>query len=337
MGTYTTPFNYRRGRSLAPEVVLFPGPRTVAAPGSGSLSDLYGYAWALALDRKAGALIMWQALDAAGNPLALGADPTGGAWAVRAAPALAHDPKSVRHVSAAFDQAARVAVAYEVGGSVYVLQWDPGVGNYVMRGPWPGVDPVLVSDAPAAAYVPGSQLRLFHLDPDRAQMIERVQGELYDIPHTVAMLPGPHVLDQGYTAPLTVQIVAAPLDALEGPPAAIVSDLYPYRSQDSLGAAQAQPVASGDYYPVVIIKTLPQDSLGAAQAQPVALGDYYPVVIIETLPQDALGTVQAQPVASGDYPQGVTVVDLTGAGYASPDTLGTAQAAPISGGSYDLA
>ena len=348
------PLVSRRGRGYFAELVLARGPRVMAATGGGTFEELFGYAWLAVLDRKERRLRLFQA-QAGGSPWAIGGDPAAAEWVEEPVPGLVHPAREVRHLALAFDQAARHVVAYERDGEVWVRQWDPVRGEYVMRGPWPGVDPVLVMDATVGYHVPDSDVLLFHLTPDRKTLVMRVQREVYETAHTVETFAEEAILDQGVALPYQFELLGSLASNPDATGLVLRSDLYPVRAEDGLGVASAAGPGAGEYYPVVVSRSLPGDALGVAGASAPGAGDYYPVVLTRHLPQDAIGIASAQAPAVGDYQPVVVSRSLPrdGLGTATAknpaagslylvvvsqhvplDALGAANASPPSTGSY---
>ncbi len=319
----------RRGKGYFAEISLARGPRVMASTGGGTFEELFGYAWLALLDRRERRLRLFQA-QAGGAPWAIGGDPSAAGWVETPVPDLVHPVREVRHLTLAFDQAARHVVAYERAGEVWVRQWDPLAGEYVMRGPWPGVDPVLVMDAEAGYYVPNSDVLLFHLSPDRRTLYMRVQREQYATAHVVETYAEPAMLDQGVALPYQFELLGSLESDPDGTGLVLRSDLYPVRAEDVLGAARVAAPTSGVYWPVVVVRDLGVESLGAARVAAPTSGVYMPIVVIEDLGTEVLGTAQVTAPASGDYHPVVIVRDL------GVEALGTAQVAAPAGGSYAL-
>ncbi len=234
----------RRGKHFFAEIALARGPRQMAVTGSGSFGELFGYAWMAILDRGERRLRLFQ-LQVAGTPWAIGTDPAGAEWVEVSVPALPHDTKELRHLGLAFDQSARHVVAYERAGEVWVRQWDPGSGQYVMRGPWPGVDPVLVMDAEANGYVPDSDVLLFHLALDREHVLMRAQRDGYDVEYQVEDLGEAGYLDQGFMASMRAHVVGSLASAPTTTGFTASSSLYPVRQ--ALKLALDPQFAGGAY------------------------------------------------------------------------------------------
>jgi len=351
----------RRGKDYFAEVALARGPREMAVTGAGGFGELFGYAWMALLDRGERRLRLFQAHDA-GAPWAIGAPASALEWVEVPVPALPHDTKELRHLGLAFDQSARHVVAYERAGEIWVRQWDPGAGQYVMRGPWPGVDPVLVMDAVAGFHVPDSDVLLFHLSPDRRNLVMRAQRELFAAGHVVESYTEEAMLDQAVSLPYQFELLGSLKSDPTGAGLVLRSDLYPIRAEDTLGAAALAAPSGGIYWPVVVVRNIGTEILGSATLSAPASGVYWPVVVLKDLGVDSLGATLAAPSsgdyhavviardigldsiptnlaapAAGDYRLVVVVVDLAASQYTSPADLGTAQLAAPTGGTYEAA
>jgi len=238
---------YRRGNTYAPELRLAPGPRSMGDTGDVSYATLYGYAWAGLLDRVERRFRLFQAQVPMEGPWAL-SDPRGpevAVWVEVEAPPLPHPVEEVAHMALAFDQAARHVVVYERQGEVWIRQWDPVIQQYVMRGPFPGVDPVLINDATVGRYVPDSDVLLFHLTPDRLNLVMRVQREEYATARSVWTFERPVVLDQVVELPYRIELLGSFSDALDTTGFVVHSGPYPYRPEAVI--ALEGRFASGEY------------------------------------------------------------------------------------------
>jgi len=351
----------RRGKHYIAEVALARGPREMAVTGSGSFEELFGYAWMALFDRGERRLRLFQARDA-GVPWAIGAAASALEWVEVPVPALPHDTKELRHLGLAFDQSARHVVAYERAGEVWVRQWDPGSGQYVMRGPWPGVDPVLIMDAEAGYYTPDSDVLLFHLNADRKTLIMRAQRELYNVAHAVEALPEEAFLDQAIALPYQIELLGSLASDPVTAGVVVRTDLYPVRTDDALGSPSVAAPATGLYWPVVIVQDLGSDLVGSAslsapgtgvyipivitedlgiesfgaQMSAPATGDLHPVVILKDVGLNSLGSTQVNAPPAGTYSLVVVIQDLSQSPY-GVDQIGAAQLAAPTGGSYDVA
>lgn len=191
------------------ELRLAPGPLSLGATYN-RYDDLFGHPWGLVKQ---------------GNQLTLFSLNAGTSEAIN----IPHPVSEVRHIALAFDQAAQPVVAYEYQGQIYVRQWDPIAQAFVMRGPWPGCDPVLINDATVGYYIPDSDVLLFHLSPDRRTLIMRVQRELYATARDIQTFEQPVVLDQSAAIPYQIQLLGSLDGALGQTGFVLLSELYPLR------------------------------------------------------------------------------------------------------------
>lgn len=278
-----------------------------------------------------------------------------------------HPVEEIRHIAVAFDQAARLVMAYERAGEVFVYQWDSLAKEYVVRGPFPGADPVLINDATVGYYVPDSDVLLFHLTPDRLNLVMRVQRELYATAHTIQTFDQPVVLDQAVALPYQIELLGSLAGALDATGYALRSEIYPVRAEDALGSASLSapttgdyiPVvvivdlgmmeglgqatltapATGDYIPVVVIVDLGTEGIGSATLSAPATGSYVPVLVVQNLGAENLGTATLSAPTTGTYALVAVVVDFRGANYFPPgyEALGSATLSAPTTGSYELA
>ena len=301
---------YRRGNTYAPELRLAPGPRSMGDTGDVSYATLYGYAWAGLLDRVERRFRLFQAQVPMEGPWAL-SDPRGpevAVWVEVEAPPLPHPVEEVAHMALAFDQAARHVVAYEREGEVWVRQWDPLSQSFVQRGPFPGVDPVLISDVTVGFYVPDSDVLLFHLTPDRLNLVMRVQRELYATAHTIQTFDQPVVLDQAIALPYQMELLGSLVSALDTTGYVLRSGRYPvYLSEVAASPVVNAPV-DWDYIPLVVVK----DATEVAASVPVAAPtdwDYIPIVVVKSL-ADVAASPAVNPPIAWNYIPIVVVKDL---------------------------
>jgi hypothetical protein len=318
---------YKRGKTYAPEIRLAPGPRSMGDTGDGSYLTLYGYAWLGLLDRAENRFRLFQAQVPGEGPWPL-SDPRGpdvAVWVEQGIPPLPHDPREVRHMALAFDQAARHVMAYERDGQIWMRQWDPLTNQFTMRGPFPGVDPVLIQDAIVGYFPPDSDVLLFHLSPDRTTLVMRAQRELYATPHVVQTFPKPVVLDQAVALPYQIELLGSLLDALGETGVVVRSEIYPVRVSDALGGAAFAAPNTGAYIPIVVVYDAGTDALGQAVFAAPATGAYIPVVVVYDAGTDALGQATFAAPATGAYIPVVVVYDagtdaLGGAAFTAPNT-----------------
>lgn len=297
--------SYRRGRRWAPELRLTAGPAGEGVTGDGSYAALWGHAWATALDRDRGFVMLRAIADIWTEVAALTPLPT-------------VDPKQVHHHASAFDGSGRPTLAWEQAGMVYLRQWDPITSQVVTRGPFPGCDPVLINDASVHGAPPFSDVVLFHLDAGRSQLIGRVEHELYATPHVQTSVPAGSQLDQ--VAADALRLLWFGCDAQEQP-WALASAPYPFQGHDTL-TVSATLTGSGILQPVVL-NLQGTDELEVA-ALLTGAGIYQPVILtMEEQPADELvvtaaltGSGLLQPVvyAFAGADDLVVTNSLTGAG-----------------------
>lgn len=242
-----------------------------------------------------------------------------------------HPIEEIRHIAVAFDQAARLVMAYERAGEVFVYQWDSLAKEYVVRGPFPGADPVLINDAAVGYYVPDSDVLLFHLTPDRLNLVMRVQRELYATAHTIQTFDQPVVLDQAVALPYQIELLGSLAGALDATGYVLRSEIYPVRAEDALGSASLSAPTTGDYIPIVVIVDLGMmEGLGQATLTAPATGDYIPIVVIVGLGTEGIGSATLSAPATGSYVPIVVVQNL------GAENLGTATLSAPTTGTYDL-
>lgn len=322
---------YRRGNTYAPELRLAPGPRSMGDTGDGSYATLYGYAWAAVLDRAERRFRLFQAQVPGEGPWPLN-DPRGpgaAVWVEVEVPPLPHPVEEIAHMGVAFDQAARHVVVYERQGEVWIRQWDPVIQQFVMRGPFPGHDPVVLNDAVVGYFPPDSDVLVWHLTPDRKTLVQRVQRQLYATAQVLQTFQEPVALDQAVALPYQIELLGSLVSALDATGYVLRSGLYPVYLNSALGQAALVPPSEGAYIPVVITQGGVADLLGTATLSAPTTGAYIPIVIVQDLGVDALGQAQLAAPTAGAY---VPVV-LVSVGM---DTLGTASLAAPTTGSYAL-
>ncbi len=253
------------------ELRLTKGPIAVGAPGNGTYAELYSKDYLVFLD-ETGRLRAFAS--------------TGAGWAPvpdELCPQPPHPGDQIRHIGVCFDQAARLVLAYEFDQQVYVYQWDPITNQYITRGPFPGVDPVLIQDATIGFYPPDSDVLLLYLSTDRTQLIMRVQRELYDTPRTVATFPRPVMLDQVNAFLYYGQVVGSYVDSPNSTGFAVQTDLYPVHLEDLAGNLNIAPPTGWSHDPVLISHEGSLDSIGFTTITPPTGWSYVPAVVIRDL------------------------------------------------------
>jgi hypothetical protein len=300
----------KRGKGYFPEVRYSRGPRAMGETGDNSFRTLLGYLWMAVLDRSRG-LRLFQAQVPGEGPWALD-DPRGpdvAVWIEVEVPPLPHPAQEVRHLAFCFDQAARHVVAYEYQGQVYVRQWDPVAGAYTMRGPFPGVDPVLLWDYEVGYFLGDSDVLLFHLSPDRTQVIMRVQKERYANPRVVQALPGPAYLDQALALPYQAEVLGS-LDVDPDTTSLVLrTDLYPVYLSDVAASSVISAPVDWDYIPIVVTKDVGVELAASGGISPPTAWDYIPIVVIKSWTEVA-ALAAVSPPAAWDYIPVVVIRNL---------------------------
>lgn len=254
------------GRPLwAPCLAWSPGPVELASTGDGSYQTLYGENW-LAQICVDGTWVLYKRLS---NEL-LEVVP----WDV-VPPTVSI---TARHPTLCFDQAARPAIAWEDDSGVRLREFNETTGAYHFIGPFPGVDPVLLSDAQVNRWVPGSDVVLYYLSSDRTKVMYRIQAENFATEHEHYTFDDPVVLDAVDTGRYRYQLkvgdehggVFGTLTDFD----ALVSDLYPVYAGELVGvSAASQP---GDYARGAWSYQQPE----ALNVAGVALGGAYEATVI---------------------------------------------------------
>jgi hypothetical protein len=302
-----------RGATFLPEVAFARGPITEGQTGAGSLEDLFSRVWALVW-RRAGGLELYQ-LEA-------------GAWYQRnplgAIPELT---ETSRHVSLAFDQSGRPVVAWEDQAQVYVRQYDTALLNYVTRGPFPGVDPLLVCDALLLREIPGSDVVLFHLMADRLGVVSRIQNSLYGIPSTISVLEEPAFMDQIVIRPVQLELVFGTVSGLEF---GLRTGPYPYAATDALSAVSLGIPSGAALIPLIVPYDAGTDALATASFAVPAGAALELLVISVDVGTDALGA------ASFAVPAGAALELLVISVDVGTDALGAASFAVPAGAALEI-
>ncbi|MFC6919736.1 hypothetical protein [Meiothermus taiwanensis] len=249
-------YKYKRGKYRVPEVAKAAGPQQMGATGDGSYLTLFGRNWAAILNKKTQQVELY------------GETPTG--WEQVPIPPIAHPTRECRHLALAFDQSARHVFAYEVGEQIFIRQWDALLGEFVYRGPFVGVDPVLINDAEVNYFVPDSDVLLLYLTPDRKSLKMRVQRQLYAIEHHIESYATPKTLD--ILAPLGYQWQA------EGDGLNVRSEMYPVYISEMAASGAVSPPTTWDYIPIVLIQNLNEIAASGAVSPPTTWN--YPLVVM---------------------------------------------------------
>jgi hypothetical protein len=280
------------------ELRLTKGPISIGEPGDGTYAELYSKDYLVFLD-ETGRLRVFVS--------------TGTGWAPvpdELYPQPPHPGDRIRHIGACFDQAARLVLAYELDQQVYVYQWDPITWQYVARGPFPGVDPVVIQDATIGFYPPDSDVLLLHLSTDRTRLIMRVQRELYNTAHEVTTFPRPVVLDQANAFPFYGQVVGSYLDLPESTGFAVRTNTYPVYLFETAASPVVNAPVDWDYIPIVVTKDLGVEPAASGDVSPPTAWDYIPVVVIKDLGTEVAASGAVSPPAAWNYIPVVVVRNL---------------------------
>ena len=219
------------------EFYMMLGPQAIGDTRDNTLPDLIGREWAfLFCDNNDWYLLQWVDTEHLNEAPGL----TSPGWALIDEPLLTL-PNDLacgtqRRFSAAFDQAARLVVAYEQAETILVTRWDTTLGAYLQNVNFSGVDPVLVFDATWSWQVPGSDVVLFYLTTDRTKLMARAQRDVYAVEYELWDFGHAAVLDRVTRLPLRYQALAsdgvgAPL-VTSGARTGLLSNLYPYPARE---------------------------------------------------------------------------------------------------------
>jgi len=118
-----------------------------------------------------------------------------------------------------------------------------------------------------------------HLSVERTRLIMRVQRELYNTPHEVAVFPAPVLLDQVNALPYYGQVVGSYVDSPGETGFAVQTDLYPVYVGDLAGDLNIAPPTGWDYIPVVVVQDLGTDGAGSTTVSPPTEWSYIPTVV----------------------------------------------------------
>lgn len=323
-----TPRHGNRDPTYRAEVAQALGPLTIGQPLSGRYQDLHATPWRLEWHEDSGLHLYRQQGDTWVEHLP--ATPL---------PALLD---GCRHISLAFDQAARHVLAWEDAGQVWVRQWDPATQAYVMRGPWPGCDPLLLMDTTVQYEVSISDTTLLYLSADRAHVLARHQRDQYATAVTLLSGLTRAVLDQVTAHPYRWQLLGESnaqrlvvhsglydvtvRTHLSGAAGAVQGGAYVYSRLQESATLTAGAVQAAGYALAVTQYTLPPDALHSAATGPGG-GAYVNAAPLVVTPPALLLTAAAGALPAAQY----VLVVVT---YAEPPTHLTGSAGPPQGGTY---
>jgi hypothetical protein len=282
------------------ELRLTKGPIAIGQPGDGTYAELYSRDYLVFLD-ETGRLRVFVS--------------TGAGWVPvpeELYPQPPHPGDQIRHVGACFDQAARLVLAYELDQEVYIYQWDPITKQYATRGPFPGVDPVIVQDATIGFYPPDSDVLLLHLSTDRTKLIMRVQRELYNTPREVEVFPKPVLLDQVNAFPYYGQVVGSYVDSPQSTGFVMWTDVYPVYLFENAARPVVNAPVDWDYIFAVVVKDLGVEAAGAASVTAPTTWNYTLAftTVIRDLGAELAASGAATPPTVWNYILAIIVKDL---------------------------
>lgn len=214
------------GRALwAPMLAWSVGPQAIATVGDGNFNTLFGRDWLFQICHD-GSWVLYQVQPDDSLQLV--------EW--DAVPPVVSE--SARHLTGAFDQGARAAIAWEDLDGIHLREFNETTGQYHFIGPYAGVDPVLVMDAVVNRHIPGSDVVLWFLSADRLTLRYRIQSENFATAHDHHSFADPMVLDASDTGAYRLQLrVSDEMGGIvpEGSTfLALVSDLFPVYAGDSV-------------------------------------------------------------------------------------------------------
>ena len=241
------------GRALwAPCYAWAPGPAQLATTGDGSYTTLYGESWMLQMCPDG----TWNLYHAIGSAMQLVP------WDVTPPAAT----ETARHPTLAFDQAARPAIAWEDASGIRLREFDEIGGAYQFIGPFPGHDPVLLTDATVNYHVGGSDVVLFYLNATRSKLMYRVQNENFTTEHEHHDFGTAVVLDASDIGNYRFQLKYSDENGAVIPDSgtfrALLSDVYPIHVTEH-ALATVGPPSTGEYNLVLITRT-GQDATSAS-------------------------------------------------------------------------
>jgi hypothetical protein len=129
----------------------------------------------------------------------------------------------------------------------------------------------------------------------------RVQRELYNTPHEVAVFPRPVLLDQVNTFLYYGQVVGSYVDSPDSTGFAILTDLYPFRYDEIAGRFTLSPPTSWDYIPSVVVLDL-LEVAGTASVTPPTTWNYILTTrYIQDLGVEVAGVASIAPPTTWNY------------------------------------
>lgn len=318
------------------ELATAPGPQAIGVTGDNSFDTLFGREWLLEWSVEDDHLRLYQ--ESVTHP---------GEWERVTSPLPpvfdSPLPATARRVSFAFDQSARMIVAYEDEGVIKVTRWDADTNQYLQNVSFDGHDPLVVMDATWVGRIPDSDVLLFYLSPDRQTVLCRVQRETYANEHELHQYDAPVILDR--VAPLAYRYQLLLADA-SGEPLdhALVSSLYPLATRAELRVAGefhggAYDLVAREYQPTVAVALAGEFTAGALTLPVVKVEPFVSVSVAGALVAGAIEDVvtkyqpQLDVRLAGEFVSG----EFADIGTRVERTLALGLAGEFVGGAYEPA
>ena len=159
----------------------------------------------------------------------------------------------------------------------------------------------------------------------------RVQRELYNTPHEVAVFPRPVVLDQVNAFPYYGQVVGSYVDLPESTGFAMWTDVYPVYLFEAAASPVVNAPADWELIPAVVTKDLGVEVAGVASVTAPTTWDY--ILVFTTVIRD-LGTELAAsgamtPPTVWNYIPTIVIKDSTEVAASASVTAPTAWNYPL--------
>jgi len=149
-----------------------------------------------------------------------------------------------------------------------------------------------------------------HLSVERTRLIMRVQRELYNTPHEVAVFPGPVLLDQANALPYYGQVVGSYVGSPDSTGFSVLTDVYPIRFDELAASPSVHAPVNWELIPVVVVRDLGLEVGGSGSVTAPTAWNYIPVVVINDLGTEVAGSGAVSPPVAWSYIPVVVVKDL---------------------------
>lgn len=131
----------------------------------------------------------------------------------------------------AFDQSGRAYLSYLSDSGIVVRQYDTISSDFIERGPFTGLDPVLFNDYFVGLPLGESDVILFYLSMDRLSIKCRLQRDFFAVEYDVYTLPEAHNMDRVGIGYLRYQLWLADVNDNK---LYLTSGVYPYIISDAM-------------------------------------------------------------------------------------------------------